>query len=282
VRSEAHRRLYVTVDFEGVALVSMPVQIIRGSPEYAQACQYFTDEVVTIAKAALEAGCEEVVICESHGPFNNIAGERLPAGCTLISGYPRPLLMMEGIDQGEYMGVVMHGQHTGQGAQGGVLSHTMDGGRFVGLWVDGKLASETDFNSAVAAEHGVPVLMVTGDQTYVEAVRADLGDVEAVITKRDISMFAAAHRSRSEVLSDLEDCTHRAVTRAASLPRPPKGSGPVRIEIEFFRRVDAELFSWLPTVERSGANRIAFESPSMSAASRFLSVLVHARANFMP
>ena len=97
----------------------------------------------------------------------------------MLTGRHKPLSMMQGIDSG-VDGVVFLGYHTGAGSEG-VLAHTYLENSITGVWLDGVHACEGRLNAALAAEYGVPVLLVTGD---------DLTCVDAADYAPDAAMVA--------------------------------------------------------------------------------------------
>ena len=57
-----------------------------------------TEEANAAIAAAREAGASEFVVADSHGNFQNLLVDKLPPDVQLVRGTPRPLGMMQGID----------------------------------------------------------------------------------------------------------------------------------------------------------------------------------------
>jgi len=97
--------------------------------------------------------------------------------------------MMEGIDAG-VDAVAFVGYHAGAGEQG-VLSHTYLGQTVLGVRINGSPASEGRMNAMLAAEFGVPVVLVTGDDlTCVDAAGWAPG-ARRVAVKRCVDRYTA-------------------------------------------------------------------------------------------
>ncbi len=86
--------------------------------------------------------------------------------------------------------------HAMNGAQFGVLNHTVSGQEWQDLRFNGTLVGETGINAALCGTWGVPVLLVTGDRATCDEGTALLGDgLGRSRSKRD-SVATARGRSR--------------------------------------------------------------------------------------
>lgn len=263
-------RIYICADIEGVAGLSSRDQLRpEGGVEYQRARDVFTQEVAAAAQGALDAGCEEVVISDSHGQANNLKIEMLPRRTRLVRAWPRPLDMMQGIEDGEYAGCFFIGHHAGGYEQNGICAHTYSSAYFVEVRVNGEPVSETRNNAAIAGHFGAPTLLCTGDDVYVRHVRSFLDGVETVETKRALATYSASMRHPAEVREEIQAAAQRAVGRRNEVA-PYRREGPLTLEILFTKRMPAEILSYLPQVERIGANTIRTECADMPAMAKFL------------
>ena len=94
--------------------------------------------------------------------MRNLLPDLLHPRAQLITGSPKPLSMMEGIDDGAYCCAMFVGYHARMG-QPGVLSHTYHGAVVREVRLNGRAMGETGINAALAGYFGVPVTLVTGD-----------------------------------------------------------------------------------------------------------------------
>jgi D-amino peptidase len=96
--------------------------------------------------------------------MQNLLIEKLPADIRLIRGTPRPLGMMEGIDE-SFDAVVFIGYHAATSNPRGVRAHTYSSARLADVRLNGESVPERVLNAAVAGHFGVPVIMVSGDSS---------------------------------------------------------------------------------------------------------------------
>ena len=122
--------------------------------------------------------------------------------------------------------------------------------------LNGKPAGELAINAALAGSHGVPVVLVSGDQALAAEAKALLGDgVEAVIVKHAVGRFAA----RS--VSPAESCRRIREGAAAALRRkhqPLVLERPVRLEVEFALTQMADMAELVPGSVRTGGRTLEY------------------------
>uniref|UniRef100_UPI0021AC4C38 M55 family metallopeptidase n=1 Tax=Neomoorella sulfitireducens TaxID=2972948 RepID=UPI0021AC4C38 len=94
-------RVYISADMEGVAGITTWEQVeTTGGEEYIRSRKLMTAEVNAAIRGAIEAGATSVTVNDAHGRMCNILPEDLYPGAQLISGAPKKMGMMEGIDKG--------------------------------------------------------------------------------------------------------------------------------------------------------------------------------------
>ena len=96
--SPAARKLFLSVDMEGITGVIQPAQLGPTGFEYGLAREWATGEVNAAIAAARAAGATEFVVCDAHGNAQNLLIDKLPEDVRVVRGFPRPLEMMQGID----------------------------------------------------------------------------------------------------------------------------------------------------------------------------------------
>ena len=85
------RKIFVSVDMEGIDGVATEQQLGPTGFEYAAAREWMTQEANTAIAAAREAGATEFVVADSHGSMQNLLPDKLPPDVQLVRGTPRPL-----------------------------------------------------------------------------------------------------------------------------------------------------------------------------------------------
>jgi len=261
-------KVYISADMEGVSGVSTwKVQAQSGGREFEKFARLMTLEVNAAIAGAFDAGATDVLVSDSHGDAQNIDVELLDKRARLVRAWPRPLSMMQGID--ETIGaVVFIGYHAGEDAPTAILSHTMLGDGFK-IKLNGKLVPEGGFNAAIAGDFGVPVVFLSGDQTAGEELKRLLGPIETVAVKQAVGFHAATMLHPEEAQRLIREGVKRGIDRRASLA-PYKVNHPVELELTLTQTVNAELAAYLPGVKRLSGNTVLFTAADMTEASKFL------------
>ncbi|MBI1197808.1 MAG: aminopeptidase [Phenylobacterium sp.] len=242
-------KFYISADIEGVGGIAHFDSGTPGNFDYGEARLWMTNEVIAAAEGAHAAGCDEVVVSDSHLFGRNIMVDRLPDYVRLTRCWPRPLLMMDGVDEPDVIGAAFIGYHVGAASPRGLCPHTVAGGHFTDVKINGESVSETHISALAAGEAGVPVLLATGDDAYVEHAREVLGDIETVATKTAISHTAANTLTPSVCCDLIREATRRAVERRAEAKLYTR-DWPVDFDLLLKGNRMAELLSMLPNFER--------------------------------
>ncbi len=267
------KRLYISADIEGVAGVVSREQLTPGGFEYQQAREWMTGEVVAACQAAFDCGIKEVVVSDSHGNGQNLLLDQLPDRVQVVRSWPRPLCMMEGVQQGEYIAAMLLGYHSGATQKQGVLAHTLHGRGISELRLNGEVASETVISAATAAHFHVPVVMVSGDDAYIKHAKEVLGDIETSVTKWTCSFLSARTLLPKESRQCIADGVTAALSRVSEF-QPKALRGPIEVDVRCVQRYSAELLDYLPMIERMDAYTVRFVGEDIVAVSRFLSFLL--------
>jgi D-amino peptidase len=266
--SMSKKRLYISADIEGVAGVVSGQHTMPAGFEYQQAREWYTAEVIAVCEAAFEKGIEEVVVSDSHGNGQSLLIDKLPDNVQLIRSWPRPLCMMEGVEVGDYVGAMLIGYHSGASDMHGVLAHTMHGGAIHEVRLNGEVASETVISAATAAHFGVPVIMVSGCDAYIDHAQSVLPGVEGVVTKWTSSHTCARMLKPVVAQANIAAGAIAALSRLDSFTAKPLPNQ-IEAEIDCISRRGAELFAYLPNVERLSAHTIRFVGKDMVEVSKF-------------
>ena len=107
-------KLYISCDMEGISGVVAGKQTEGSGEEYKRAQKLMTGELNAAIEGALAGGATEVLVNDSHGYMRNILIEELNPSTQLISGSPKPLSMMQGID-GSFDAAFFIGYHAQAG-----------------------------------------------------------------------------------------------------------------------------------------------------------------------
>jgi D-amino peptidase len=261
-------RIMISADMEGATGVTWSDDVKPGTEPWQRFRKMFTGDVNAAIAGLFDGGASDILVNEAHSTQRNLLLEDLDGRARMLTGKHKPLSMMQGIDSG-LDGVVFLGYHVGAGLDG-VLSHTYLPNSITGVWLDGVHASEGRLNAALAAEHGVPVLLVTGDDlTCVDAAEYAPA-AQHVAVKECVSRYAAIclppRRTAAEIAA-------AAKTSMASAGRVEPRSAPHRIEIEFDATHLAHAAAVVPTVELVDVRRVGFDAADMTEAMKAFKVV---------
>lgn len=274
------KKIFVSVDMEGIAGAVTGEQLGPQGFEYTGFRELMTQEANTAIAAAREAGATQFLVADSHGNYQNLLPDRLPPDVELVRGGPRPLGMMQGIDD-SFDGVVFVGYHASTTNPEGVRAHSFSSANLADVRLDGVSVSEGAWNALLAAHFGVPVLAVTGDAAAVAEVQALVPGVEGAVVKWPYGFHSARNLSPAAARAAIADAVRRGMARrgAAALPR---ARSPIRLEIRFKSYRPAELLSWLPGAVRVDAHAVRYSVVDMPEAARFLSFVLGYQADLTP
>ena len=271
------KRLYISADIEGTAGVVSKEQLGPEGFEYQQAREWMTAEVNAACEAAFECGIEEVVVSDSHGNGQNLLLEKLPHKVQVVRSWPRPLGMMEGIDVGDYEGALLLGYHSGASDLRGVLAHTLSGAGITEVRLNGEVASETVISAAIAAHFAVPVMLVSGDDAYIEHAQQVLAGpgcpLEGVLSKWASSATSARMIAPKVVQQDIAAGVRAVLGRRDEFIAAPLSPN-IELQVNCLRRRSAELLDFLPNVQRVDAYTVQWVGKDMVEISKILAFLL--------
>lgn len=265
------RKLFISVDMEGITGVIQPAQLGPGGFEYGQAREWATGEVNAAIDAARAAGVREFVVCDSHGNAQNLLLDKLPVDVRVVRGFPRPLEMMEGIDP-SFDGVLLIGYHASEWNVNAVRSHTISSGRLLGIKLQGSYVMEAVFNAAIAGHFGVPVLFISGDRAAVGELQKTLPHVEGVVVKEPLGFHSALTVTPTRGRQMIAEGVERAI-RGAAKAAPYRLKTPIDLEVGFKFTPDAERAAFVPGLARVDAHFVRGTFADMPAISRLMQVL---------
>ncbi len=265
-------KIYISADMEGVVGVVTGEQLGPGGFEYERFREFMTGEVNAAIAAAFEAGATEIVVSDSHGNGQNLLIEKLPKSVTIIRSWPRPLMMMQGIDE-TFDGVIFLGYHASTTNLAGVRAHTLSSARLTDVRLNGISMPEAGINAAIAGHFNVPVIMISGDDAIVKEAQALLGDIEGAIVKWAYSFHSAKTLTPEAAYALIRRKVKRAIARIHEF-KPYKLKTPIRLDVRFKSYRPPEILSYLPIVERTDSHSIRFVGKDMIEISKFLEFML--------
>jgi D-amino peptidase len=269
-------KVFVSVDMEGIACVTHGDHVKLEGPEYEMARKWMTAEANAAIEGALEGGATEVLVADSHGHMRNLLPDELHEEALLVRGSPRPLGMVEGLDE-SFDAAFFVGYHARAGTARGVLAHSYSSRTIHAIRLNGREVGEPGLNAALAGHFGVPVALVSGDDTLEAEARALLPWAERVITKWAINALAARSLTPRAAQKRIRAGARRALERLPEM-KPLILEAPVRCEVELSRPIYAALAAGVPGVEPIDGRTLAYTGANVLEVISVWRVIMNATA----
>jgi D-amino peptidase len=265
-------RVFISMDIEGVAGVVNGEEGSQGNPEYERARRLMTAEASALVAGVFDAdAAARVTVADAHGMYRNLIPEELDERATLSRGKPRTFAMMHGVERG-YDLAMLAGVHGRSGSGPAVLSHTFTGA-LEDVRVNGASYGELGLNAALAGAHGVPVVLVAGDQTVAREARELLGEQARTVEVKESLGFLAAESVHPRVACAMLREAAAAVVRERPAVAPLKVTTPVEVEVKLARPVYADLADLIEQLERVDATTVRYTRSDMPSAYRVLRLI---------
>lgn len=263
------RKVYISVDMEGISGVNGDNQTSAAGAEYGRARKLMAEDANAAIRGAFEGGATEVVVNDSHGSQRNLLPEDLDPRVRLISHSFKRHGMMEGLDS-TYDAVIFVGYHAKAGSPRGVFAHT-GSGVLRDLQINGVSVGEGGMNALYARWYGVPVVLVTGDDVAVEEQRTTVPNVRGVVVKRAINSRAVELRPLLETRREIQDAAKAAV--AAARKAPPERLARYTVRMEMRDPTIPEVAAAFREIRLVNPSTVEFSRESMPDAYRLIRVL---------
>jgi D-amino peptidase len=261
-------KVYISADMEGVVGAVTGDQLGPTGFEYQRFRRFLTNEVNAAIAAAREMGATEILVSDSHGNGENLLIEELPQDIQLIRSWPRPLMMMEGIDE-SFDAAFLIGYHASTTNMRGVRAHTFSSANLTAVRLNGIEMMEASVSAAIAGDFGVPIVMISGDDAVVEEAQGLIGDMEGAVTKWNLGFHSARTIMPEASYALIGERVRAALGRLDDF-EPYTMNGPLELEISFKNYMPAELMAYLPNVDRVDAHTIRFVGQDMTEISKFI------------
>ncbi|MFY2156751.1 M55 family metallopeptidase [Cytobacillus firmus] len=238
-------KLYLSVDMEGITGLADHTHVGSSKHNYERSRVIMTDEANHVVTAAFEEGCSEVIVNDSHSKMNNLLIERMHPETQLITGDVKPYSMVQGLDS-SFSGAVFVGYHA-RASMKGVMSHSMIFG-VRHMYINDHAIGEMGFNAYVAGYHGVPVLMVAGDDQAALEAENLIPNVTTAVVKETISRSAVKSLTPAKAGQLLREKAAEALSKKELVKPLVPPENPV-LKIEFANYGQAEWAALMPGAE---------------------------------
>ncbi len=235
-------KIYIFVDIEGISGVCNRQYILAsdGRPDLvALARRYMAEDTNACIEGCFRAGATKVIVRDGHGGGSNMTRADIDPRADFIDGLT-PGERFADIDGAD--GIILLGYHAMAGTPGAVLEHSYSSLHIQNIWLNGRKAGEIGVDAAIAAEHNVPVLMVSGDdKTCAEAEEWLPGAVTCQV-KKGFSAFGARMPSLEKTHQLITEKAEEAVKKCAE-QKCIKVDYPVHYRVEMTERNRPPLYT---------------------------------------
>jgi D-amino peptidase len=250
-------KVLISADMEGATGVTWPADVQPGTEQWQRCRRMFTGDVNAAIAGLYDGGATGVLVNEAHATMRNLLLEELDERATMLTGRHKELSMVEGIDDPDVAGIAFLGYHAGAGTEG-VLAHTYLANSITGVWANGKPASEGRLNALLAAELGVPVVLVTGDDRTCSDAEGYAPSAQAVTVKQCVTRYSAVCSPPAVTGAAIRQAARRAAALAGR--QQPVREAEYRVDVEVDAAQLAQAASLVPGVQRTGDRTIAYIS----------------------
>jgi len=250
-------KVFISVDMEGIWGVVHGEQTSPGNSEYAAARRWMAEDTNAVIQGLFDGGATEIVVNDSHGGMRNIPPDALNPRASLITGTPKPLSMMQGIDS-SFQACIFVGYHARAGSSPAILDHTISGGTIRSIRINGQELPELGINAAIAGYFRVPVIMLSGDSETCAQAKAILGpEIVTASVKEAVGRLAARLAPAEEARRRLSTAAREALSIRDRIP-VFRLNPPLTFEVEFVTSAQAEHVMLLPQIKRLNPRAITF------------------------
>ncbi|MGK5632880.1 M55 family metallopeptidase [Streptomyces sp. URMC 123] len=262
-------KVLISVDMEGISGLVHPAEMNPDRYDYAHGRAVMTAEANAVTAGVLDADPTAVVwVADAHGTFRNLLPEELDRRARLVRGKPRPLGMLGGLDE-DTDAVMFIGYHARAGGGPAVLAHTMNDG-ILDVRVAGRSLGEIGLNAAMAGHMGVPVVLLSGDDSACAELSELVPSAATVAVKQAVGPAAAVALHPEEARERLRRAAAEAIARRALVP-PLVMAGPLDVEVDLVSPGTVELATLVPGVSHArGGRTVAFTAADFGDAYRLV------------
>lgn len=254
--------VYISADLEGIGGLVYPHQM--KDPIFLE---QHHQELNCIIDALLEINISKITLNDAHGSMENICLSKLRPEVELITGKPKIISMMAGLDE-SYSCVFLTGYHAKAASKQGILAHT-----FSTIFNDIKLndnsIGEIELNAIYAGSLNIPIVLVTGDNITCQEAKSVLGNIKTVSTKTAISTTSARCKPPKHLFEELKSAAKEAINSTENWSLYKKNP-PYKIELSFAKREFADMAEFLPGITRISAKDITFTTDKFEEAYKLI------------
>ncbi|MHA2305710.1 MAG: M55 family metallopeptidase [Candidatus Hodarchaeales archaeon] len=267
-------KAFISIDLEGMPYIVVPGHLSLKGKLYTEARKIASKITLVVAEELKNAGFDEILIADSHGPMVNLHVDDLPEYVEIIRGFPRPTSMVAGIEGCDV--ALFLGYHAKFGTSKSTFDHTYSGGSIRSLEMNGVELSEYLLNSYAAGDYNIPTILVAGDaQLIKDDVKQYTPWVESVALKHSLTRLSAKSSSMVKIEANLREGVNKAVAQFNDKQvKPLRMESPVNTIVTFLASHFADAAELLPIIRRKDGLTIEYSTKNVIESYKIFEFLV--------
>jgi len=265
-------KAYLIADMEGISGVAVRGHVLRGDALYETGCHLMVEDVNAAIEGLAQAGVEDIVVSDWHGSMTNITLEALDPRARLLTGSNRTMTYLDELESSDV--VLLVGFHAKSGTELGAFAHSFSSATVDRIHVNGIEMGEVELTALLAGSYGLPIALLTGDETTCRLGREFFGDwLETVAVKRAVSRESCICLHPDVTRPMIRDAARRAIEGIEST-HPYILEGPYQLELALCSTRMADQASIYPFAERIDGRTVGVECSSVIELFRTQSALL--------
>jgi len=224
--------IFVMADMEGISGICQSSQVKQECEPYQNARRYLTLDVNACVNGCFAGGANKVVVRDAHGSGYNFIWEELDFRAEYIQGAGFVERMP---DIKSFDGLILLGYHAMAGTSQAILEHTMNSKSWQNFWMNGKKCGEIAIDAGIAGDHGVPTIMVSGDDKTCKEACQFIKGVVTVQVKKGLDVEGGILLSKEQAHKFIRAGAAKAVKVCKKI-KPYKVQSPVTMRLELVSR----------------------------------------------
>jgi D-amino peptidase len=278
-RTRGNFKILIVNDIEGISGIDNVHMIHYGFKEFEEGRVQVTEDVNAAIRGLRAAGAAEILVADSHGsggPNKNIIPEKLERNVKLFQEGPVYKRLKEAADESVDAAVFI-GFHAMADTEDGFLRHTIT--LDPRIRINGKPVGETAIDAYTLAEHGIPVIMVTGDQALIREASTFLPGIETVQVKTSSDCKTTKCLPPPEARGLIETAAKRVLSRIDEFS-PVQIAVPIETDVSFLKKEQTDLCETIPRAKRKGENTISYIAGDWDEAYNFMRTTIRLAGQF--
>jgi D-amino peptidase len=224
--------IFVMVDMEGISGICRSSQVDQNGEHYPIGRRYLTLDVNACVDGCFAGGANKVVVRDAHGSGYHFIWEDLDPRAEYIQG-ASPAERMPDIES--FDGLILLGYHAMAGTPRAILEHTMSSKSWQNFWMNGKRCGEVAIDAGIAGDHGVPTIMVSGDDKVCKEAGQFIKGVVTAQVKKGLDVEGGILLPKEQAHQLIRESAAKAVKACIKI-KPYKVKSPVAMRLELVSR----------------------------------------------